>query len=1281
MPQHNSISLQQAVEEELLTVAPETPLAEVIRLMSQDWTTSCILEEEAKNSPNSLVSIHHSCVLAIANSQLEGIFTEQALVKIISSGRNIIGVTLAEVMSRNVITLTSDSSQDSPQDIFAALKLFHQYRIRHLPIIDERNRLLGVVTHSSLRQVLRSADLLKLRTVSEVMTRAIHAVPTASVLSVAQLMADYQVSGIPIVELAEGEDLLYPRGIITERDIVQFQLLELNLAEIRAKDVMSTPLHLAKPEDSLWQVSQQMNRYLLRRLVVAGEQGELLGIITQSSLLGAIDLKDLQDSLEILQTQVLQLEQEKTRSLQRRNLELTNQVSQQAQELREQADREQLVAEVALRIRESLDLSAILQSTVCEVRQLINADRVLIYRFEPDWSGIVTTEAVSSSEWSILGRLIKDSCFEPAWIEPYQQGHVFSLADVEQGGLSPCHLEFLQSFQVRANVAIPILLNEESSATERLWGLLIVHQCSGIRNWQEPEIELLQRLTIQVAIAIQQGELYQQAQIELEQRRQAEAELRESEARFRMMANTSPVMIWMAGTDKQCTFFNQTWLNFTGRTLEQELGNGWLDGVNDDDKQRCWERYLASFNNREEFVLEYRLRSADGEYRWILDRGIPRFAANGEFAGYIGSCIDIGDRKQAEENLKEREELFRVLVTSAPVGIFQTDIWGACVYVNPRWQEMTGLSQKKALGIGWAEALHPQDRDRVFSEWHHATETEQEFNSEYRFLTPQGKVTWVSGQAIPLYDHEGQISGYLGTLNDISSRKQAEETLQEQEAQLRTALDAAAMGTWIWDISTNEVILSERSQTIFGFSPGEFSGTLDAVLTLIPPEDLEEINQQAAKGIKSGRLYEIETRLNISQNKQRWLAARGHILLDSEGLPWRMIGVVADITEKKHLAEKSLRHQRLDSLGSLAGGVAHDLNNILTPILMSVQLLPVTLTQIDPRSREIIRMLENNVKRGSALVQQVLSFARGIEGKRGVVQVKHLIRDIYQIAVETFPKGIRIQTNVSSDLWAVCGDATQIHQVLLNLVINARDAMPEGGLLNISASNLLLDATYVQEYPQAEVGSYVTISIEDTGVGIPPNDIKQIFEPFFTTKEAMGGTGLGLATVLNIIESHGGFVDVVSEVDRGTQFNIMIPAAESSAPESGAILAIPKGNNELVLVVDDEATIREITQASLETHNYRVLTANDGIEAIAAYVQNQAEIEVVLMNMMMPAMDGTTAIRTLQKINPQVKIIAISGRNFTKEAFSDLKVEIKSFLAKPYSTQALLQTITDVVNS
>lgn len=396
-----------------------------------------------------------------------------------------------------------------------------------------------------------------------------------------------------------------------------------------------------------------------------------------------------------------------------------------------------------------------------------------------------------------------------------------------------------------------------------------------------------------------------------------------------------------------------------------------------------------------------------------------------------------------------------------------------------------------------------------------------------------------------------------------------------------------------------------------------------------------------------------------------------------QGNPKQFSPSAPTLPKKKQLESQFLRAQRLESIGTLAGGIAHDLNNVLAPILLAVQLLERKLS--DESSQRLLETLENNAKRGSDLVRQILSFARGIEANRTIVQVRHLIAEIKQIAKETFPKSIEFKTDIPRDLWTICGNATQLHQVLINLCVNARDAMPEGGTLSILAENILIDKNYARMNFDAQVGPYIVITITDTGTGIAPEILERIFEPFFTTKELGKGTGLGLSTVLGITKSHGGFVKVYSKVGQGTQFKVYLPGIKiPETQQLQQIQTLPIGKNELILVVDDEAAIREITKESLETYAYKVLTASDGIEAIALYAQHKQDISVVLVDMMMPSMDGPTTIRMLKKMNPQVKIIAVSGltsNQFTQGADPN----VKAFLSKPYTAKELLQAVYTIL--
>ena len=328
----------------------------------------------------------------------------------------------------------------------------------------------------------------------------------------------------------------------------------------------------------------------------------------------------------------------------------------------------------------------------------------------------------------------------------------------------------------------------------------------------------------------------------------------------------------------------------------------------------------------------------------------------------------------------------------------------------------------------------------------------------------------------------------------------------------------------------------------------------------------------------------------------------------------------------------------------------------------------------------ILGTIESSARRGADMVGQVLSFARGVSGRQIEIQARHLVRDIVKIVNETFSKDIRVETSLPHDLWTLVGDPTQLHQVLLNLCINARDAMPRGGTLSLSAENKLLDAHYAGLEANARPGPHVMLQIEDSGTGIPPEILDKIFDPFFTTKEPGKGTGLGLSTSLAIVKSHGGFIRVYSEPGRGTRFRIYLPATDrQSAAEAVAAPELPRGHGELVLVVDDEASVRQITRQTLEAFGYRVLLASDGAEAVAIYAAERERVAVVLTDMMMPVMDGPATIQVLLRMNPKVRIIAASGLNANGRVAKAANAGARHFLPKPYTAEALLTALRNVL--
>jgi PAS domain S-box-containing protein len=400
---------------------------------------------------------------------------------------------------------------------------------------------------------------------------------------------------------------------------------------------------------------------------------------------------------------------------------------------------------------------------------------------------------------------------------------------------------------------------------------------------------------------------------------------------------------------------------------------------------------------------------------------------------------------------------------------------------------------------------------------------------------------------------------------------------------------------------------------------------------------------------------------------------------NSGGEVTHFVAVERDITERRKLEQQFLRAQRLESIGTLAGGIAHDLNNSLGPIILSLDLLKMKFT--DPGSQELLSIIGSSAQRGAAMVSQVLSFARGVEGHRVELQVKHVIRDIEKIANETFFKNIQVINKLPLDLWTVIGDPTQLHQVLLNLCVNARDAMPNGGKLTLLAENVMIDAHYAAMNVNVAPGPFVVIEVNDTGEGIAPENIDRIFDPFFTTKEIGKGTGLGLSTTLAIVKSHQGFIQIYSELGHGTSFKVYLPARTESSFESGEapLVELPRGHGELILVVDDEASVRQITQQTLEAFGYRVVLATDGVDATAVFARRGLEIAAVITDVMMPIMDGPATIQVLRRMNPRIPIMAATGLADQGRIAQIHTLGVKEILPKPYSAETLLKALRDLL--
>lgn len=501
--------------------------------------------------------------------------------------------------------------------------------------------------------------------------------------------------------------------------------------------------------------------------------------------------------------------------------------------------------------------------------------------------------------------------------------------------------------------------------------------------------------------------------------------------------------------------------------------------------------------------------------------------------------------------------------------------------------------------------------------------------------------------------------------------KNAEERIAEQAALLDKARDAIL----VVDMSGKIVYWNKSAERLYGWTSSETLGL--SASALWPAMDLTLIK----KSLLENGEWSGELTLRRKDQGEVIIESRKTLVHDKNGNPKSVLIVQTDISERKRYEMKFLRAQRLESVGALASGIAHDLNNIFTPLLMCSDLLRQTLTSAE--DKQLLEMLQANAQRGGELVKQILTFARGTDGQRKSILIKYTIKELENLIRQTFPRSIRLKTSVPNDLWPIMGDAAQLHQVIMNLVVNARDAMPNGGTLKIEAQNLHIDTYCAPRQPEARPGDYVVLKVSDDGVGMRPEVLCRVFEPFFTTKEPGKGTGLGLSTVLGIVKAHQGFIDVDSEPGKGTVFSIFLPATpiESQVAPSTDSVALPCGNNDLVMFVDDEEAIRHITKLTLEAYGYRVLLAGDGSEAIALSLRHKGQIKLVITDSMMPGMDGPATVRALKRLEPELKFLAVSGMTIGNRASYIAYDDNIPFLPKPYTTRALLTIVFDVMHN
>ncbi|MEM6752463.1 MAG: PAS domain S-box protein, partial [Cyanobacteria bacterium P01_C01_bin.38] len=805
-----------------------------------------------------------------------------------------------------------------------------------------------------------------------------------------------------------------------------------------------------------------------------------------------------------------------------------------------------------------------------------------------------------------------------------------------------------------------------------------------ITREQIESLEAISRLVMkQLEIRISLNKL---ADIKTEYEQAKEA-LDESEGIIKSFFDSAPMMMGIVEVRENDILHisgNAAAANFLGLTSEamkncfvsnmgipSQLISEWID------------YYHQTESTQSSVTFEYPFDTQDGS-RWLKAK-VSRIVNSSERLPRFAYLVDdVTTRKQAEDKLRWKQTLLRSMTSVSPLAFYVVENrTGNILYANQRFYDIWDigyLKEQVECGI-----LRHQD---IVKECNKLTSIVPAFIKscqpdniercicEDEIFLPDGRT--IRRFSREIQNQDNQDFARLHMFENITSRKHTEHQLREQAALLDIASDAIIMR----DLSHKILLWNKSAETIFGWTEKEAIN--QNAHELLQPEVLSWKHEDIYNKVLQDGSWQGELKKTGKFGQEIIVESRWTLVKDEHQKPKSILTVDTDITQKKELEKQFLRAQRMESIGTLASGIAHDLNNVLSPILMSVQLLKNK--SRNEQENSMLTIVENNAKRGANLVKQVLSFARGIEGdigsvaERTVISIQELVWEMKQIVEQTFPKSIIFNGLVAPDLWPIWGDSTQLHQVLLNLCLNARDAMPDGGKLTISTENIVIDRNYAGMHLDAEVGSYVVLSVADTGIGIPQELLDRIFEPFFTTKEFGKGTGLGLSTVIGIIKGHNGFINVSSTVGKGTEFEIYLPAANANTVQQTEYSKTPLGNDEIILIVDDEPSIRDITLTTLEQHNYKVMTANDGIEAIAIYAQHKNKISAAIIDMMMPNMDGATTINTLHKMNPYLRMIAVSGLATSEQVPFDKTSKCTAFLPKPYTAQELLTALHSVLN-
>ena len=817
----------------------------------------------------------------------------------------------------------------------------------------------------------------------------------------------------------------------------------------------------------------------------------------------------------------------------------------------------------------------------------------------------------------------------------------------------------------------------------------LVHQ-TGLSHRAEELISIAKGSIFVAGTALLIFSLLRLANRELANAVLAEDARTESEKRFLALVDNAPVLVWMADADGKSAYFNKGWLTFTGRSLEQELGVGWTESVHPDDVRRCLDEYLAAVSTGRKLTVECRLRRYDGQYRWMLNNGVPRLTETGVFAGYIGSCVDISDHKEATAAMvlvnallvrrtEDATARLAAIVEDSEDAILGYTLDGVITDWNQAATRLYGYSAEEAIGSS-PSMLAPPSRSGELAKILHAVAAGRRIRQfETVRRKKDGSLIDVSFSISPITGQDGSIIGGSAIVRDITKRNRMVEALRRSGERFRLVGRATKDVLWDWDIRGGRTWRSDTFWEYFGYQPKHPEPGPEAWRERLHPEDRDRVwNGFQTALLRQSDSYEIEYRFCRADGSYAIVMDRAYIVYDKAGEPIRAIGAIADMSDRRDLEEQFRQAQKMEAVGRLAGGVAHDFNNLLMVITSYTEMMVEQLAPEDKLRRNLAQVLKA-ADRAASLTHQLLAFSRKQVLCPQIIDPNSVVEEGLKMIHRLIGEDIELNVSLAKPLWAVKADPAQIVQVVMNLCVNARDAMPNGGKLTIKTENISVDAEAVRERPAFVPGNYASLTVRDTGAGMDVEVQAHIFEPFFTTKKLGEGTGLGLSTVYGIVKQSGGYIWVSSEPGRGSSFSLYFPAVDK--PLTTTITPEVKnteGHSETILLVEDEEALRESISDYLTLHGYQVLEAANGVQALQIATQHPESIHMLITDMILPKMSGSELARRVAKMRPHLITLYISGYTDRKLTDRDPAQSTSRFLQKPFALRTLLNLIGEM---